>query len=451
MDATTIDALIDDRPEEGVFRVHADIFRRQDIFELEMKHIFEAGWVFVGLECQAPNPHDFFTARIGRQPVIVMRDGMGQLAGFINSCRHKGSLVCHVGSGNKKHHVCPYHGWAYDSGGHNVGVTTEAQGGYTEAFDRDDHGLRRVARFGSYRGFLFASLSPDVPPLEQHLGDARVFIDLVVDQSAEGLELVPGTVTYLYHGNWKMQIENSADSYHFVPTHISYLQVLERRRPVDGKASISQKFQQRDLSGAFTFAHGNNVFWSMNPMREARPLYLDLEAVEKRVGEVRTKWMFYTRNALFFPNMQLLENQSLQIRVNRPLSADETEITTYCIAPKGESAKARTLRIRQYEEFYNPSGLATSDDTTIFEDIQAGAKTASVDWHQGYMRGLALVQHGTDKQAQELGITPIATLVSNFTLGDETVFHGPLREWRRRLKAALGGIDARARVAEPAK
>ena len=94
---TDIDALIDDRPEDGVFRVHADIFRREDIFALEMKHLFEGGWVFVGLECQIPNPHDFFTTRIGRQPVLVMRDGHGRLGGFINSCRHRGSLICHVG------------------------------------------------------------------------------------------------------------------------------------------------------------------------------------------------------------------------------------------------------------------------------------------------------------------------------------------------------------------
>ena len=87
-------------------------------------------------------------------------------------------------AGNRRHHVCPYHGWTYDSAGNNTGITGEAQGGYTASFDRDEHGLRRVARFGNYRGFLFASLSPNVLPLEQHLGHARVFIDLVVDQSA---------------------------------------------------------------------------------------------------------------------------------------------------------------------------------------------------------------------------------------------------------------------------
>jgi len=445
------DALIDDRPEDGVFRVHADIFRRQDIFELEMKHLFEGGWVFVGLECQAEQPHDFFTSRIGRQPVVVMRDGDGRLGCFVNSCRHRGSLVCHVGAGNRKTHVCPYHGWAYDSAGRNVGVTARETGSYSEGFDRDEHGLRRVARFGNYRGFLFASLSPDVPPLEQHLGDTRIFIDLVVDQGAQGIELVPGTVTYTYDGNWKMQIENSADQYHFAPTHVSHLKVLERRRFTDGNVSVYQKFSERELSGSFTFANGHNVLWATNPFAEARPLYLDLDSVRRRVGEVRTKWMFYTRNALYFPNMQLLENASLQIRVNRPLAPDKTEITTYCIAPKGESAAARTRRIRQYEEFYNPSGLATPDDTTIFEDCQAGTQTDAVDWHQGYMRGMTIAAPGANAQAEELGLSPILSLSTKLTLGDETIFHGPLREWRRRLEAALGGTTQRARVAEAAK
>ena len=36
--------------------------------------------------------------------------------------------------------------------------------------------------------------------------------------------------------------------------------------------------------------------------------------------------MFHTRNALFFPNLQILENAALQIRVNRPIAPDRTEI-----------------------------------------------------------------------------------------------------------------------------
>ena len=433
-------ALIDDRPQDGVFRVHADVFRRQEICELELQHIFEGGWVFIGLDCQLAKPDDFFTTHIGRQPVIVMRDSAGKIGCFLNACRHRGSMVCQAGAGNRKHHVCPYHGWAYDSGGRNVAIPAQAEGAYSPAFARENHDLRPVAKLGNYRGFLFASLNPDVLPLEEHLGDARAFIDLVVDQGEEGLEIVPGAVAYSYAGNWKLQIENSADAYHFVPTHLSYIQLLNKRLAAEAaeRPSYLSNFRETDARrGSFCFANGHNVLWGGNVNIEARPLYRDLEKVKGRVGEMRTKWMFYTRNLLIFPNLQLLENASLQIRVNRPIAANKTEITTYCIAPKGESRAARTQRIRQYEEFFNPSGLATPDDTTLFEECEAGQKSQWVDWQQGYMRGLAATVHGANEDAQELGLRPATSIASTAGICDETIFHGPLREWRRILTEAL--------------
>jgi len=66
-----IAALVDDRPQEGVFRVSRAAVREQAVFDLEMQRIYEGSWVFLGLACQIPNPHDFFTTHIGRQPVIV--------------------------------------------------------------------------------------------------------------------------------------------------------------------------------------------------------------------------------------------------------------------------------------------------------------------------------------------------------------------------------------------
>ena len=38
-----------------------------------------------------------------------------------------------------------------------------------------------------------------------------MFIDLVVDQSPQGIELVPGKVSYTFKGNWKLQLENTLD------------------------------------------------------------------------------------------------------------------------------------------------------------------------------------------------------------------------------------------------
>ena len=451
MQPADIDALIDDRPQDGAFRVHADVFRRQDIFELEMKHIFEGGWVFVGFEFQIPNPHDFLTTRIGRQPVIVSRDANGQIHGLINSCRHRGAVVCEAVSGNRKTHVCPYHAWAYDSSGRNITVPNEGEAAYTAEFARHDHSLRRVGRIESYRGFIFASLNPNVVPLAEHLGDTRVFFDLTVDQSPDGLELVPGTVTYTFDGNWKMQIENSADAYHFVPTHVSYLQILGKRKPSkpdDTRVSFRRTYLERDLErGSFTFPYGHNALWGANENPELRAIYVDRDKVEARVGAERFKWMLYTRNLLVFPNFQLLETSGLQVRINRPLAPNKTEITTYCVAPKGESKIARVRRLRQYEEFYNPSGLATPDDMAIFDACQTGQSSEWVDWHQGYLRGIGQMTRGANAAAKKLGVETETSVATTAAMGDETIFHSQYRAWRAMLKSALGASGNRPQLA----
>src|SRR5688572_13448251 len=78
--------LIDDRPEDGVFRVNRAMFRDPELFALEMKNVFEGGWVFIGMATQAENPNDFFTSFIGRVPIIVSRDAKGELKCLVNVC-----------------------------------------------------------------------------------------------------------------------------------------------------------------------------------------------------------------------------------------------------------------------------------------------------------------------------------------------------------------------------
>ncbi|PWQ88326.1 benzoate 1,2-dioxygenase large subunit, partial [Enterococcus faecium] len=78
--------------------------------------------------------------------------------------------------------------------------------GYPDAFNvGGSHNMTRVARFESYRGFLFGSLNADVVGLTEHLGDATKVIDMLVDQSPDGLEVLRGSSTYTYDGNWKVQ------------------------------------------------------------------------------------------------------------------------------------------------------------------------------------------------------------------------------------------------------
>jgi benzoate/toluate 1,2-dioxygenase alpha subunit len=434
-----VERLIDHRPREGVFRVHRDAFRSEAVFELEMQRIFEGSWIYVGHASQLPRPHDYLTAWVGRRPVVVMRDAGGALGCFINSCRHRGAQVCHHARGHAKAHVCRYHGWTYDSAGRNVAIKARAQGAYPAAFDAESHDLARVPRFGEYRGFLFASLAEDVAPLEEHLGDARVFVDLVVDQSAQGIELLPGEVRYTYRANWKLQLENTLDAYHLTSVHPSYFRLLDRRAVAAPRADVAPALWQGGTGlemetemGSFGFEQGHALVWTRTPV-ERHPLHGRFAEIERRVGTRHADWMLRTRQFCLFPNLQLGSSAALQMRVIRPLAPDLTEMTTYCIAPAGESPEARRQRLRQYEDFYNPSGLATPDDTVTYEDCQQGFRSGEIEWQQGYVRGTQAMRAGADEHAAELGIRPATSMHGAFDTADETVFQAVYLAWQRLL------------------
>ena len=172
--------------EEGFF-VDRKVFTDAEIHELEMRHIFEATWNFVGLESQVPEPNDYVTTHIGRHPVILQRGNDGVIRCFYNTCRHRGAVLCPWKSGNKRVHVCRYHAWSYDSEGGCVAVAQQADGQYPEGFDKAEYPLVEIARLESYRGFVFGSLRAEVPSLGEHLGEAARFLDLTVDQSPDGV------------------------------------------------------------------------------------------------------------------------------------------------------------------------------------------------------------------------------------------------------------------------
>lgn len=423
----TASGCIADEPDR--FFVHRDMFRDPEIFELEMKHIFEGTWNLLGLESQLPNPHDYVTTHLGRSPVVISRDRRGALHAFVNSCRHKGAMVCHKQHGNARAFVCKYHGWAYGSDGCNIGIKDRDAGAYPASFDQQSHDLARIARFESYRGFLFGSLNPDVPPLAEAIAQLRPFLDLVADQSPHGVECIPGRVNFVYHANWKLQLENGVDPYHFTSTHPSYMQVLAKRT---AEASAYTDLEPKALErGTFSLGSGHNVMWGPIPSRNARPLAASEPELEQRVGPVRTKWMFYARNVTIFPNAQIAENASLQLRIWRPVAVDRTEMSTYCLAPVGESREARIRRIRQYEEFFNPTGLATPDDVANYEDSQRGFAARQISWQQGHQRGFGKMTPEVPASATEIGVTPLSSALGSFSMGDETVMHHTYREWLR--------------------
>ena len=433
-----LDALLIDEPDRGAFHIRKDVFTDPTVFDLEMTRIFEGTWIFIGLSSQAAAPNDFFTFTIGRQPVLVSRGTDGTLHCFYNSCRHRGALICSLAQGSTPSHVCRYHGWSYDGSGKNIGITAQRDGCYPESFAAADHDLIPIPRFEEYRGFLFASLNPEVPSLEEHLGGARTFLDTIADQSPDGIEFVPGAVRYSVDANWKVSVENALDSYHFSSTHRSYSQIIEERKQ-HGREAAQKLLEDEPLHrGTFLFDRGHAVLWrNRNSGTGTRPLLLEpgrLEATRARIGELRTKWIMISRSITIYPNLQIVDISSIQFRIVQPLAPGLTEITSYCAIPVGESAAARRTRIREYQDFFNPSGLATADDNQMFERSQAGYTANPSEKNFGYLRGMAADHSVASAHATEVGVPPERAVEGPLGLGDETAIQNTYREWYRLLR-----------------
>jgi benzoate/toluate 1,2-dioxygenase subunit alpha len=165
-------------------RVHRRVYTDPNLFDLEMERIFGRAWLFVGHTSQVPNPGDYITTELGRQPVIMVRHRDGSVHVLLNRCTHRGAKVVNERSGHAQRLVCCYHGWAFDTDGALAAVPVPE--GCGEGFDKNALGLARAPRVGEYRGFVFASLADKGPSFEDHIGPVKGNIDDLVDRAPDG-------------------------------------------------------------------------------------------------------------------------------------------------------------------------------------------------------------------------------------------------------------------------
>jgi benzoate/toluate 1,2-dioxygenase alpha subunit len=126
----TLAAVLENNAKEGTYRVARDIFTDPEIFELEMKHIFEGNWIYLAHESQIPNKNDYFTTYMGRQPIFIARNRDGALNAFINACSHRGAMLCRFKRGSRVIFTCPFHGWTFTNSGKLLKVKNPEGAGY---------------------------------------------------------------------------------------------------------------------------------------------------------------------------------------------------------------------------------------------------------------------------------------------------------------------------------
>lgn len=390
--------IVDD-PEKHQFLLNREVHVSDSVLGEEMSKIFAKCWIYVGHASELKQPNDFVTRKVAGRPVIFNRDMKGDFHCFLNTCRHRGALVCTEREGSRRAFRCVYHGWAYRNDG-MLGNVPGAEA-YRGEFDKSQLGLKSPARFESYRDFWFLNLSADGPSLRDYLGRATDYIDLVLDQSPSGvMQIIAGTQEYDVAANWKLMVENSVDDYHLPSTHSTWLNYMANSGvkiavPKDGMV-LPTHGRAIDLgNGHFTT---DNINFRGRPVAAWIPIYGEdakpemaeiRRELDARLGSERAKRVAETnRNLVIFPNLVINDGSAVTVRTFYPEGPAKMHVTAWALGPVEETQAARARRLDAFLTFYGPGGFATPDDVEALELVQQGLANWQDDRWSEMSRGM---------------------------------------------------------------
>src|SRR6201991_3212174 len=383
-------------------RVHRQLYTDPAIFELEMQRIFGRAWIYIGHESQVKNPGDYFATRIGRRPVVMVRDENGGLRVIHNQCAHRGAMVVATEKGNAPEFTCCYHGWTYHLDGKIKGVPLNH--GYPTDFDAKNPkvAMNPVARVKSYRGFVFASEAIDGPGLEESLGHIITSLDDMIDRAPDGeIEAAGGVFKHGYDANWKIYFENLCDAAHPLFTHRSSIEASQAQSDEvhsDGSGEIAIRQMRQNGApysfwetqvGIWTYPNGHSYLGDYHDDSKLVAALKDtmfpdyIAALEKKTGKQETQRMFEVRrwNSNIYPNVSLM-SQFGQLRVVHPIAVSRTVVHTYNFKLKGAPEQMFRNTI-SFANIVNGTGsLVLTDDLEIYNRIDLGLSSEGAEWLQ---------------------------------------------------------------------
>jgi phenylpropionate dioxygenase-like ring-hydroxylating dioxygenase large terminal subunit len=403
-------------------RVHRTVYTDQQIFDRELTQIFERVWVYCGHQTQIPQPGDYYAFTIGRQPMFMVRGKDGQIHVLHNRCPHRGVQLV----GNQKGNVggalvCSYHAWSFQlDGKFRSTPLPHGYDGTRVGPDNPDCSVKRAARVDSYRGFVFASLSPTGPSLLEFLGEAKVAFDDMCDRSPVGeVEVVPICHRVIQQSNWKFFMENQLDALHPSVTHqstgVAAGRIEKKIKEETGKAPLyyhylsafASKFEQWDAVQTINFPRGHGILKAYMGLRPQDPDTRAHEAMlVEAYGPDRTE-EYLSRgihHVLVYPYLSV-QSPLQQLRCLRPISPSKTLSEIWHFRLKGAPEAIYRRSLWYYNLVNSPATMVNADDLENWTKGQWGLESEGGDWvsfHRDYggdseQNGVIYSNHGTSE------------------------------------------------------
>ena len=392
-------------------RVHRTVYTDPTLFPEEMRKLFGGVWTYLCHASELPEINSFKRVRMGLRPLIVTRTGESEYHALFNRCAHRAATVCQEESGRAKRFTCSFHGWTYTNDGKLLAAAYPK--GYGEGFKKCDHGLKKIAQVEEYRGFIFGTLNPEMPPLDEYLGAAKDYLDYFIDR-APGKELIVQSGAYrgVYHGNWKICWDNAADGYHPAFGHRSLFEMTRLRNGGDKGGTHFSRDPDDSPMYCKTFPFGHGLLYQRAGMGESlwervRPTPGGEVLEESLIENVGEKAAFEALegapgaglNLNIFPNLLIIGNQILVVE---PLAHDKTQLTWYATTLLGAPDEVNQLRMRIAEDFPN---FGEIDDMESFERCWEGLQAPEAEWifmHRG-------LQNPPERVEGKDGVTKVPT------------------------------------------
>lgn len=376
-EAGEIDGLVN----ENTGLVSRLVFNDETLYRLEQQRIFARSWLYLAHETEIPNRGDFVTRTMGEDPVIVVRGNDGVVRAFLNSCPHRGTLVCRADAGNAGGFVCPYHGWSFSNAG-DLTALAHDPAYYEGHLKPEELGLHPVAQLGIYRGLIFATWDAAAPTLDEYLGDSKWYMDVYFARTPAGMEVLGRPHRWIMQANWKLGAINfAADGPHATYVHGP---ITERLAGIPSQV-IADILA---TSPAFSLGNGHNGIFTVLP-GEAPPWYgCDPGLVELYKQQLDAGQQHYLSKMISgvqtqFPNMSWVqapisvgENEPpvmfLALRVWNPRGPDRTEIFDWFLVEKEAPEEYKKAVLRAGLRTFSVGGTFDQDDAEAWAGIARG-------------------------------------------------------------------------------
>ncbi|MEE4454941.1 aromatic ring-hydroxylating dioxygenase subunit alpha [Novosphingobium resinovorum] len=263
--------------------------------EREWEHMWTRTWQFAGLTHDLAEVGDYFMIDIGRESVIVVRDGPGDegVNAYFNVCPHRGNRIVsqRFGSlGEKGCFECDFHGWKFDRTGKNVEIKDEML--FRPETIAHRPGLKRM-RCGVWNTLVFISMADEGISLRDHL---NVMIEHMEVFPLDKFRVI-GDFETTWDANWKTALDAFIEFYHadevhpevipFSATHETQYDLYDHglSRMIVPYGFVSGRHEDQDTVNPFLQMYVQ--FFGGNPDD-----YTDIKGYEywKALADTKRKW-----------------------------------------------------------------------------------------------------------------------------------------------------------------